>query len=132
LTYFNRQGIRLFYEFTKSENSEVKDTLIFINGAGLDLHSWDFIVPYFKRDYHLLRFDIRGHGLSESGEIPPTIDLLSEDLKSLISALSITQFHLIAQGFGGLIALQIGSEHMEGLHTLTLIGVPIHYPKNIG
>ncbi|MBY3618475.1 alpha/beta fold hydrolase [Acinetobacter sp. CUI P1] len=44
------------------------DAILIIHGAGMNLRSWDLIVPYLQQHYHILRYDLRGHGLSDKGQ----------------------------------------------------------------
>ena len=42
-------------------------TIVFIHGLSDNLHYWDKLVYRLKKDYKILRFDLRGHGKSDLG-----------------------------------------------------------------
>ncbi|WP_102026257.1 alpha/beta fold hydrolase [Salirhabdus sp. Marseille-P4669] len=132
MSWLSRDDVRLYYEVIQSDNENAKDTLVLINGIGLDVHSWDLILPYLLKQYHILRYDLRGHGKSEAGEKVRTIDLLSDDLVALLSHLHLTSYHIIGQGIGGLIGIKVASLHLKGCRSLVLMGVPIQYPEELG
>lgn len=39
--------------------------LVFINSLGTDWRIWDSMMPYFETTYRVIRYDKRGHGLSD-------------------------------------------------------------------
>ncbi|SET18151.1 Pimeloyl-ACP methyl ester carboxylesterase [Salinibacillus kushneri] len=124
--------VNIHYEWIKSKDPHAEETLILINGAGLDMYSWDFIIPYFLKNYHVMRYDLRGHGYSDEGKEKRDITLLAEDLHYLISKLHIKNCHVIAQGLGGFIGIEIASHNQNKIKSLVLMGVPLHYPKRLG
>ncbi|MRH41756.1 alpha/beta fold hydrolase [Aquibacillus halophilus] len=127
-----RESIYINYERINSEDPCARETLIFIHGVGHDMHSWDFILPYIRKNYHIIRYDLRGHGESDAGSEQRTVKLISEDLIYLISELNVQSYHLIGQGLGGFVGVQIAAQRPKYLKTLVLIGAPIHYPKQLG
>ncbi|WP_139184414.1 alpha/beta hydrolase [Sediminibacillus albus] len=128
----DRDSIKIHYEWIVSADPLAKETLILIHGIGLDMYSWDFIIPYFQKNYHILRYDLRGHGDSDAGSEQRTIDLLTDDLTFLIAELKIDAYHMIGQGLGGFVGVQIAGRRPQPLKTLILFSVPIHYPKQMG
>ncbi|WP_053217851.1 alpha/beta hydrolase [Virgibacillus senegalensis] len=132
MTRLKRDGLTIHYQHFESEDPYANETLVLIHGIGLDMYSWDFVLPYFRQHYHILRYDLRGHGSSDAGSEKRTIDLLTEDLIFLIKKLSIETYHLIGQGFGGLIGVNIAGQRPARLKTLILFSVPLHYPKQMG
>ncbi|MFD2043470.1 alpha/beta fold hydrolase [Ornithinibacillus salinisoli] len=130
-----RDNIHINYEWIQSEDPYAEETLILIHGTGLDMHSWDFVIPYFRKHYDVVVYDLRGHGDSDAGEQKRTVEILSEDLKYLLSELDIQNYHFIAQGFGGLVAVYLAAQDEEvkqRLRSLILFSVPFHYPKKLG
>ncbi|RCW66381.1 alpha/beta hydrolase [Saliterribacillus persicus] len=127
-----REEVNIHYEYYKSSNTKVTETLIFIHGLGMDLHTWDYLIPLLKNKYHLLLYDFRGHGGTDRGNATLEMDILAEDFLFLIDYLEVSHFHIIAQGFGGFIAIEAAEIRSEAINSLTLIAVPIHYPKQLG
>src|SRR5699024_9326008 len=122
-------------EYVPSLDPEAVDTLVLIHALGLNMNSWNSIIPYLQKNYHILRYDLRGHGETQSDPekaTKETLELLRDDLAFLLEELDIHSYHIIGHGLGGFPGVQLASEHPEGLKTLTLMSVPLHYPKTLG
>lgn len=90
----------------------------FVTGIANDLTMWDGQVPVLKRDFRVLRYDLRGHGGTPAIEGDYSIALLVEDLKTLLDSLSIQRAHLVGLGLGGAIAQAFAIEHPDRLMSL--------------
>ncbi|QTN01089.1 alpha/beta fold hydrolase [Sediminibacillus dalangtanensis] len=132
MSCMKRGDLTIHYQWIESQDPFANETLILIHGVGLDMYSWDFVIPYFRKHYHILRYDLRGHGDSDAGREKRNIDLLTEDLTFLMKELSIEAYHLIGQGLGGFIGIKIAGQQPDQLRTVVLFSVPIHYPKQMG
>ncbi|WP_183072863.1 alpha/beta hydrolase [Oceanobacillus bengalensis] len=133
MAWVSKDDVNIHYEKIDSENPAAVETLILIHGVGLDMHSWDLIIPYFVKDYSILRYDLRGHGGSDAGKGKRDVKLLTDDLLYLLTELDIGPYHIVAQGFGGFLGVLLATfEEKRDLKSLILMGVPIHYPKEIG
>lgn len=86
-------------------------TLVFINSLGTDFRIWDEMIARLPPDFGVLLYDKRGHGLSDVGGTPYTIDALADDLAYLISALGIASAHICGLSIGGLIAQSLYHRH---------------------
>ncbi|SDM45321.1 alpha/beta hydrolase [Sediminibacillus halophilus] len=132
MSWMKRDDLIIHYQWIKSEDPFANETLILIHGIGLDMYSWDFVIPYFRKHYHILRYDLRGHGESDAGIEKRNIDVLTGDLLFLMKELSIETYHLIGQGLGGFVGVKIAGQQPGQLRTVILFSVPIHYPKQMG
>jgi 3-oxoadipate enol-lactonase len=90
----------------------------FVTGIANDLTMWDGQLPALERDFRILRYDLRGHGGSESSAGPYSMKLLVEDLKALLDSLSVRRTSLIGLGLGGAIAQAFAIEHAEKVENL--------------
>jgi 3-oxoadipate enol-lactonase len=90
----------------------------FVTGIANDLTMWDGQLPALERDFRILRYDLRGHGGSESSAGPYSMKLLVEDLKALLDSLSVRRTSLIGLGLGGAIAQAFAIEHAERVENL--------------
>ncbi|MGH7846773.1 MAG: hypothetical protein ACREQW_16635 [Candidatus Binatia bacterium] len=45
-------------------------TLVFSNSLGSDLRIWDRVIPHFVNRFRVIRYDKRGHGLSDVPAAP--------------------------------------------------------------
>ncbi|TFJ92511.1 alpha/beta hydrolase [Lentibacillus salicampi] len=128
-----RDDASIHYRFIDSDNPAVTDTLILLHGLGPDMNSWNFALPFFRQNYHVLLYDLRGFGESHAGEEKVTLSLLTEDLAFLIQELNIGNYHVIAQGFSGFIGVKHATDHHDdNLLTLTLMTAPVYFPKQLG
>jgi 3-oxoadipate enol-lactonase len=80
--------------------------VVFAHALGTDLRIWDDVVASVSRDYRCLRYDQRGHGLTDLGAAPITIPLLATDLLRLLDALHVERAVICGMSIGGLIAQQ--------------------------
>lgn len=96
-------------------------TLVFIHGLSDNLYYWQPLVDTLKDNYQILRYDLRGHGLSELGKEKISMDLYVEDLLSLLDNLELSQVNLIGLSLGGAIALDFTIKHPERVSSMVLM-----------
>lgn len=94
--------------------------LVFINALGTDLRIWDEVVGRLTDRYPVVRFDKRGHGLSDCPPAPYLIRDFSADLLSLLDHLEIARAILAGISVGGMIALDFAASWPERVHALIL------------
>ena len=106
-----------------SYNDEGPDgapVIVFIHGFPLNKSMWNKQVEALKVNYHVIAYDIRGHGNSDIGEEDFTIDLFVNDLLHLMSALKIEKAILCGLSMGGYIALNAIENFPERFDALIL------------
>ena len=82
-------------------------TIVLLHELGMSLESWDDIVGDLSRDHRVLRYDLRGFGLSEKLRGSVTIEDEVDDLRALLDHLDITEPVTVVGGaLGGAIALR--------------------------
>lgn len=94
--------------------------LVFINSLGSDLRIWDGVIPYFAEDFPIIRYDKRGHGLSDCPPGPYTLRDHTTDLAALLTGLEVPSAILIGVSVGGMIALDFAHQHPARVHALVL------------
>lgn len=94
--------------------------LVFINSLGTDQRIWDKMMPYFAEHWPIIRYDKRGHGLSDCPPGPYTIGDHAADLTGLLDYLGVEQAILIGISVGGLIALHQAIHHPQRVTALVL------------
>jgi 3-oxoadipate enol-lactonase len=90
----------------------------FVTGIANDLTMWDGQVPALARDFRILRYDLRGHGGSEATPGDYTIDLLVQDLRTLLDFQKVKKTHLVGLGLGGAIAQAFAIQHPDRVERL--------------
>ena len=88
---------------TKFDN--IKPSVIFIHGAGMDRTVWSMQARFFAHHgFSIVNLDLPGHGKSE-GPACKTIEEYSDWLCELISYLGLDNVSLVGHSLGSLIAL---------------------------
>ncbi len=94
--------------------------LVFINALGTDLRIWDGVVSHLSDRHPVLRFDKRGHGLSDCPPAPYSIHDFSTDLLGLLDQLDLSQAIVVGISVGGMIALDFAACWPERVHSMIL------------
>jgi 3-oxoadipate enol-lactonase len=94
--------------------------LVFINALGTDLRIWDDVARILSADFRIVRYDKRGHGLSELG--PDRYDMAdyARDLAALMDALGVVRATIVGLSIGGLIAQELYRQQPQLFAALAL------------
>ena len=122
----------------RSDGHSGLQPIVFVNSLGSDLTIWDGVVSELGSTYHCLRYDKRGHGLSDA---PPdtqaprvrralpsthplrgayTLEKHTRDLVGVMDEFGVERAAIVGISVGGLIALQAASRHPERVRALVL------------
>jgi pimeloyl-ACP methyl ester carboxylesterase len=97
------------------------DTLVLLHGVGSSSATWDRLVPLLDSELDLVMPDYRGHGRSESGELPYRVEDFTGDIVRLADELELGRFHLLGFSIGAVFAQAAATAHPERIATLTLL-----------
>jgi 3-oxoadipate enol-lactonase / 4-carboxymuconolactone decarboxylase len=117
MNFVTLNGITLHYG---REGASSGVPLVFIHSLGCDLHIWDGVVPSLSDDYPIVRFDLRGHGLSDAPPAPYAMRDLASDVVGLLDHLHIEQAILVGVSMGGMVALQTALDFPKRVQALIL------------
>ncbi|MEQ9608942.1 MAG: 3-oxoadipate enol-lactonase [Kiloniellaceae bacterium] len=81
-----------------------RPALVFSNSLGTDFRIWDDVVARLAETFRIVLYDKRGHGLSELGDPPYSLDDHVGDLAALLDDLAIADAVICGLSVGGLIA----------------------------
>lgn len=95
---------------------------------GADHRYWDPHLPAFEH-FRVLRFDTRGHGLSDAPAGPYDLSMLAADVASLCDALGIDKVHYCGVSLGGQIAQTFALEHPHRILSLTVVNSTCEYTE---
>ncbi len=102
------------------EGEATPPTLVFANSLGTDFRIWDEVLDHLGDDHRVLRYDKRGHGLSDVGGGPYTIDLLAGDLAALLDHLKLGPAVVCGLSVGGMIAQRLAALRPDLVRGLVL------------
>lgn len=76
--------------------------VIMAHSLGCNLKMWEPQLAILEKDFHVVRLDMRGHGLSDAPLGPYTLDELADDVISVMDKQDITQAHWVGLSIGGM------------------------------
>lgn len=96
-------------------------TVVLLHEMQMSLESWDSVMPALQAGHRILRYDLRGFGMSEKIRGPLTIDDEVNDLLGLLDALNIKEtVTLIGGAVGGAVALKFAADHPERVRAVAV------------
>ena len=119
-------GVRIAYRIDGSAD-EGRPWLVFSHSLACDHSMWDPQMEAFA-DFRILRFDTRGHGKSSAPAADYSLEMLADDLKSLLDALSIQRCHFVGLSMGGMIGQQFALKYPTRFASMTLADTTSRYP----
>lgn len=107
----------IYYE---SAGSPHAPALLFSNSLGTSLEMWDAQAAAFSKDFHVIRYDTRGHGRSFSPPGPYTLAQLGGHVLALLDFLHIERAHFCGLSMGGVTAQWLGVHAPERIDKLVI------------
>ena len=95
--------------------------MVLIHGRTLSKEALDPVFDHYKDTYHVISYDVRGHGKTQSGG-DCTLDDLSDDLVGLIEAYQLKDPVVIGHSMGSYITLRTAERYPDLLKGIVLIG----------
>ncbi|ARQ12699.1 3-oxoadipate enol-lactonase (plasmid) [Rhizobium etli] len=97
-----------------------RPVIVFINSLGTDFRIWRDVVVRLAGDYAMVLYDKRGHGLSDVGQLPSSIEDHATDLAGLLDLLSVKDAVILSLSVGGLIAQSLHQRRPDLVRALIL------------
>ncbi len=110
--------VTLHYQIIGAAND--KPVLVFANSLGTDFRIWRDVIVRFAGDFAMVLYDKRGHGLSDVGDMPYSMDLHVADLAGLLDLLAVKQAVICGLSVGGLIAQGLYAARPDLVRALAL------------
>lgn len=95
--------------------------VIFANSLGTDLRVWDALLPLLPAGLRVVRFDKRGHGLSDVGDTPFSIEMLVSDTEAICEHLGLNEVTFVGLSIGGLIGQALAAKRPDLVKALVLM-----------
>jgi 3-oxoadipate enol-lactonase len=90
----------------------------FVTGIANDLTMWDGQLAVLEKNFRVLRYDLRGHGGSMASAGDYSIDMLVQDLRTLLDEVKVQKTSLVGLGLGGAIAQAFAIAHPDRVEKL--------------
>ncbi len=108
------------------------EPVVLIHGGALDHRAWPREFADLAADHLVIRYDVRGHGLSRS---PGGVYRSHEDLGRLLDHLGVERAHLVGLSLGARIAIDFALVHPERVISLAAVspglsGYPFATPED--
>lgn len=110
-------GVDLHYRL---DGPEAGPVVMFANSLGTDLRVWDALLPHLPDGVGTLRYDKRGHGLSQQTPGPYSIEQLADDAAALVRELDLSEVVFVGLSIGGLIGQSLAARHGDLLRGLVI------------
>ncbi len=110
-------GIRLNYEISGPQNSHV---VMLSHSLATTWKMWEPQIHLLESKFQVLRYDTRGHGLSDAPEGAYTLEQLATDVIGLLDELDIQKIHWVGLSMGGMIGQCLGLNHADRIESLSL------------
>ena len=113
-------GIKINYVLDGQKHCPI---ITFVHGQAFNLRSWSRQIIAFKDQFQILRIDLRGHGLSEMGELGSALRMsdMAEDIIAVWDYLKIEKSHYVGKSLGGMIGFELAKKNTNRLLSLTLV-----------
>ncbi|HKL56240.1 MAG: 3-oxoadipate enol-lactonase [Roseovarius sp.] len=94
--------------------------VVFANSLGTDLRLWDRILPLLPEGLRIIRYDKRGHGLSDCPPAPYRMGALVRDAERLLDRLEVRDCVFVGLSIGGMIAQGLAVKRFDQVRALVL------------
>ncbi|MEZ5810123.1 MAG: 3-oxoadipate enol-lactonase [Rhizobiaceae bacterium] len=110
-------GVVLHYE---DRGGADRPVIVFSNSLGTDFRIWDEVVARLGHAFRVIRYDKRGHGLSEAPPQPYAMTDHVGDLAALLDHLDVRRAAIVGLSVGGMIAQGIAALRPDLVSALVL------------
>ena len=109
--------LRLHY---RTDGNPKGAPVVFSNSLGTDLRLWDQVIPLLPQSLHYIRYDRRGHGLSDAPAAPYAMGQLIRDTERLLDYLGVTECLFVGLSIGGMIAQGLAVKRPDLIRAMVL------------
>ena len=116
MKFTHANGVVLHYDDTAG----ARPAIVFSNSLGTDFRIWDKVAADLGQDYRIVRYDKRGHGLSEATPAPYSMSDHVGDLAALLDDLGVKSAVIVGLSVGGVIAQGLAAVRPDLVRGLVL------------
>ena len=128
-------GVRVHHAITGDAEGA---PIVFANSLGTDFRIWDRVLPLLPAGLRVLRYDMRGHGLSDAPEGTYFMGDLVADAAALMEATDFRDAIFVGLSIGGVVAQGLAAERPDLVRAAVLsntaakIGTEASWNERIG
>ena len=134
--FVENNGVRLHVRVDGVDHP-IAPPVLFLHALGTDLHIWDRVLALLPEHLRYVRFDQRGHGLSDVPPAPYSMGAMVADAEAVLDALKIKDCLVVGLSMGGLVAQGLAIKRLDLVRAMVLldtapkIGVPAVWSDRI-
>jgi 3-oxoadipate enol-lactonase len=122
-------GLRVWFE---ELGSQAAVPVVLIHGFPFSHEMWHPQIAVLREKFHVIDYDVRGHGQSSAGDGQYPFEFLVDDLISLLDYLKLGRAVLCGLSMGGYIALRAVERNPERVQALILADTQARADTNEG
>jgi len=104
----------------KAEGPEDGPHLVFANSLATDFRLWDQVVARLPAGLRIIRYDKRGHGLSDCPDAPYSMGALVRDAEAVCEAFAVKDAVFVGLSIGGMIAQGLAAKRLDLVRAVVL------------
>ncbi len=109
--------IRVHYEVSGPDDGPA---LVFAHALGTDLSIWNGVLALLPAGLRVIRYDLRGHGLTSCPDAPYYMGDLVQDAARLMDHLGAKDAVFVGLSLGGMVAQGLAAERLDLLRAMVL------------
>ena len=110
-------GVRVHYQIDGDPDGP---PVVFANSLGTDLRLWDKVLPLLPKGLKFIRYDKRGHGLSDVTPAPYSMGTLVRDIEALLGYLEVRDALFVGLSIGGMIGQGLAVKRLDLVRALVI------------
>lgn len=101
--------------------------VVLSHALGCHLGMWDEITELLQSEFTVVRYDHRGHGLSEVGQLDFNIEDLADDASRFIQDVVGGPVHFVGLSMGGMVAQALAHRQPDAVKSIVIANSACHY-----
>jgi N-formylmaleamate deformylase len=127
--HVNANGIRQHYLRYAPSNSNNHPVVIVVPGITSPAITWGFVAERLGQKYDTYVLDVRGRGLSETGDqLDYGIDACADDIAAFAAAMNFQEYAILGHSMGARFGIRSARRNPQGVRQLVLVDPPVSGP----
>jgi 3-oxoadipate enol-lactonase len=103
-------------------------TLMLSNSLGTTMNMWEPQMSALTKVFRVIRYDRRGHGKSDIGTTPYSMERFGRDVLAILDDLNIEKTHWCGLSMGGMVGQWLGANAPQRFDRMILANTSSYYP----